>query len=155
MVTFGRILDSQVKMYSYDHNHEISTQAASQLISIMLYNRRFFPYYIDNIVAGVDANGKGYVYSYDPVGHCENSSYRAAGSSVSLMQPFLDNQVGQKNMEGVDKEKFELSLDDAIKITKDVLTSATERDINSGDGIHLCVITKDGIREEKIDMRKD
>lgn len=142
-------------MYSYDHNQEISTQAASQLISIMLYNRRFFPYYISNIVAGVDDNGKGYVYSYDPVGHCENSGYRAAGSAVSLMQPFLDNQVGQKNMEGVDRATFRLSLEEAVKITKDALTSATERDINCGDGIHLCIITKNGIQEEKIEMRKD
>ncbi len=34
------------------------------------------------------------VYSYDPVGHVEKHTYRAAGSSVAMVQPMLDNQVG-------------------------------------------------------------
>merc|ERR1711913_150199 len=67
------------------------------------YNKRFFPYYISNILGGLDDKGKGYLYSYDPVGHCERNMYRAGGSSVSLLQPLLDNQVGLKNMQNVDK----------------------------------------------------
>ena len=59
----------------------------------MLTIRRFFPYYISNILAGLDNEGRGVVYSYDPVGHSERTTYRAAGSAVSLLQPLLDNQV--------------------------------------------------------------
>ena len=31
----------------------------------------------------------------------ERNMYRAAGASCTLLQPFLDNQVGLKNMENV------------------------------------------------------
>ena len=46
-----------------------------------------------NILAGLDDSGRGVIYSYDPVGHMEKCTYRAGGSSVSLLQPLLDNQV--------------------------------------------------------------
>lgn len=38
-------------------------------------------------------SGKGAVYSFDPVGSYEREKYRAEGSSASMLQPFLDNQV--------------------------------------------------------------
>jgi len=85
-----------IRCYEQDHNQVISTPAAAQLISNLLYYRRFFPYYISNIVAGLDESGAGVVYSYDPVGHCERNMYRAGGSSSALIQPLLDNQIGQK-----------------------------------------------------------
>lgn len=50
--------------------------------------------------------GKGVVYHYDPVGHMEKLTFSAAGASVSLIQPFLDNQVGAFNMQGVDPPKM-------------------------------------------------
>ena len=42
--------------------------------------------------------GKGTAYTYDPVGHMENVKFFASGSSVSIIQPLLDNQVGGLNM---------------------------------------------------------
>lgn len=38
--------------------------------------------------------GTGAVYSFDPVGSYERETCRAAGAAQSLLQPFLDNQVG-------------------------------------------------------------
>ena len=58
--------------------------------------------------------------------------YRAGGSAVSLLQPLLDNQVGLKNMENVDKTP--ISMERAINIIHDVFISAAEREIHTGDG---------------------
>lgn len=44
-------------------------------------------------VGGIDRDGTGAVYSFDPVGSYERESCRAAGSAQSLIQPFLDQQV--------------------------------------------------------------
>jgi 20S proteasome subunit beta 6 len=46
-------------------------------------------------VAGIDRDGTGAVYSFDPVGSYERESCRAHGSAQSLVQPFLDNMVRQ------------------------------------------------------------
>jgi 20S proteasome subunit beta 6 len=140
-------------MYSQEHNKTISTPAAAQLISNMLYSKRFFPYYISNIIAGLDEKGGGVIYSYDPVGHCERNVYRAGGSSAALIQPLLDNQIGLKNQK--EPQLKELTVESAKKIIKDVFISAAERDIYCGDSILIKVISKNGIEEETFDLRKD
>merc|ERR1739838_1079228 len=106
---FCKVAEMRLKTYRHTHNKSMSTPAAAQMTATMLYHKRFFPYYISNILAGLDENGKGCVYSYDPVGHSEKNMYRAGGSAVSLLQPLLDNQVGLKNMENVDKTPISIS----------------------------------------------
>lgn len=142
-----------MQMYEQEHNKGMSTTAAAQMLSTMLYYKRFFPYYISNILVGLDAEGKGCVYSYDPIGHCERATYRAGGSAGALLQPLLDNQIGLKNMQNVTNKV--ITLDRALGILKDVFISAAERDIYTGDKIMIAVITKKGIKEDSFDLRKD
>jgi 20S proteasome subunit beta 6 len=123
------------------------------MLQVMLYYKRFFPYYTFNIIGGLDEEGKGAVYSFDPVGSYERESYRAGGSSGSLIQPFLDNQIGLKNQKNPDPSP--LTRERAIKVIKDAFTSATERDIYTGDYLEIFLITKDGIVTERFDLKKD
>lgn len=71
----------------------MSTVAAAQMLVTMLYNKRFFPYYVSNVLAGLDEKGNGVVFSYDPVGHMDRNTFHAGGSAGPLLQPLLDNQV--------------------------------------------------------------
>ncbi|KAJ8941186.1 hypothetical protein NQ314_010485 [Rhamnusium bicolor] len=152
-LTLTRILKSRMQMYQQEHNKTMSTTACAQMLSTLLYYKRFFPYYISNVLVGLDNEGKGCVYSYDPIGHCEKATYRAGGSAGALLQPLLDNQIGQKNMEIVSSEP--LSQEKALAILKDVFISAAERDIYTGDSVFINIITKDGIKEETFELRKD
>ena len=79
--------------------------------------------------------------------------YRAGGSAVSLLQPLLDNQVGKKNMENPDKTP--ITVEQAVNIIHDVFISAAEREIHTGDGIKFNIITKDGIEEKTLPLRRD
>lgn len=142
-----------MQMYEQEHNKTMSTTAAAQMLSTMLYYKRFFPYYISNILVGLDNEGKGCVYNYDPIGHCEKGTYRAGGSAGALLQPLLDNQIGLKNMQNV--EKVPLTIERAVAILKDVFISAAERDIYTGDSVIVNIVTKDGINEEQFQLRKD
>ena len=56
-------------------------------------------------------------------------------------------------MENVDKTP--IPLNKALSIIKDVFISAAERDIYTGDGIIINIITSSGVKEEKFDLRKD
>jgi 20S proteasome subunit beta 6 len=149
----------------------MSCPAVAQMLAITLYQKRFFPYYVFSILGGLDTEGlfavhlshhlywiycftgKGIVYSFDPVGSYERQTCRAGGSAASLLQPFLDNQIDKKNMKNT---PFVLpTKEEAIKIAKDAFSSATERDIHTGDYLQIFVVTKDGVKVDRYDLKKD
>jgi len=157
-------LDAIVKMYRYQHGKPMSVKACAQRLSTILYQKRFFPYYVHAILGGLDEEGKGALYSYDPVGSYEREQCRAAGAAASLIMPFLDNQVNYKNQyvpasgyghELAQRPVEALSKDIVIGLVQDAFTSATERHIEVGDGLQMLIITKDGIEETFAPLKRD
>ncbi|TGZ38200.1 hypothetical protein CRM22_011302 [Opisthorchis felineus] len=152
VLTLTKLLENRVKTYRYDHGKEISTNAFAALLSVTLYTRRFFPFYVSSILGGLDEEGRGAVYRYDPVGSFERVKCAAAGSSGVILQPFLDHRVEGKNLSsGLPP----LEKTQAIKLAKDIFISAAERDINCGDAVLIQVITRDGIEEFRFPLRRD
>lgn len=157
-------LDAIVKMYEYQHGKPMSVNACAKRLSTILYSKRFFPYYAHAILAGVDEEGKGALYSYDPVGSYEREYCRTSGAGASLIMPFLDNQVNFKNQyipgqnqgtESVPKPPTPLTQDGAKELVRDAFTSAVERHIEVGDGLQMMVVTKEGIQELYSPLKQD
>ncbi|KAI9670405.1 MAG: Proteasome subunit beta type-6 [Caeruleum heppii] len=157
-------LEAIVKMYRYQHGKPMSVKACAQRLSTILYGKRFFPYYVHAILGGLDEEGVGALYSYDPVGSYEREQCRAAGAAASLIMPFLDNQVNFKNQympgsgEGhaLQQRLAEpLPREDVEALVRDAFTSAVERHIEVGDGLQMMIITKDGIEEIYSPLKKD
>lgn len=141
-------------MYKYRHDKVMSTQSIAQLSSTILYGHRFFPYYTFTLLGGLDEEGKGAVYSFDPVGSFERESFRAGGSAAALIQPFLDTQIGRKN-QNISETACPITVDFAIKVAKDAFTSAAERDIYTGDNLQIWVVTSAGCHQEVYPLRRD
>ena len=157
-------LDTIVKMYKYQHGKPMSVKACAQRLATILYQKRFFPYYVHAILGGLDEEGKGALYSYDPVGSYEREQCRAAGAASSLITPFLDNQVNFKNQyipgsgEGLAlkaKPAEPLPRSEVEQLVRDAFTSAVERHIEVGDGLQMLIATKDGIEEIYEPLKKD
>lgn len=157
-------LDTVVKMYKYQHGRDIGIHACAQRLSHILYNKRFFPYYVTAILGGVDDEGKGALYSYDPVGSYEREQCRSAGAASSLIMPFLDNQVNLKNQydpssaSGLEKKAkvpTPLSRNEVEELVRDAFTSAVERHIEVGDGLQMMIVTNEGIQEVYNELKKD
>jgi 20S proteasome subunit beta 6 len=152
VVTLRRMLDARLTQYKHATNCDMSTQSAAQLLGNTLYGRRFFPYYAFCLMAGLDEEGKGAVYGYDAVGSFKRDDYGAMGSGQKFVMPILDHLIGHKHRQD---EKKALSLDEAISIVKDCFIIATERDIHTGDALEIKIITKDGTRTERMELKKD
>ena len=157
-------LRTAVKMYKYQHGKRMGVKAAAQRLSTMLYAKRFFPFYVHAILGGLDEDGVGALYSYDPVGSYEREQCRAAGAAASLIMPFLDNQVNFKNQyipgsgEGLEleaKKQESLPREEVERLVRDAFTSAVERHIEVGDGLQMMIITKEGVKEVYRPLKKD
>ncbi|ORX98201.1 Psmb1-prov protein [Basidiobolus meristosporus CBS 931.73] len=146
-------IKQRIEWYKHAHDKEMSIGAIAQMVSIILYSKRFFPYYTFILLGGLDEQGVGAVYSFDPVGSYERESHRAGGSASSLIQPFLDNQVGFKNQQNVTDRN--IPVERAVKLAQDAFTSATERDIHTGDFLDLFVVTSAGVQIETVPLKKD
>lgn len=145
---FVKRVKQRLEWYQHAHNKPMGLKAIARMIQTMLYSRRFFPYYVYNILGGIEEDGTGAVYSFDPVGSYEREACRAAGAAQSLVQPFLDNQIYFRNQQPPEGEAKpipgNLPLATVLSIVVDSFTSATERHIEVGDGLEMFVVLKPG-----------
>jgi len=162
--TLHNMLKARMTMYEHQHGKEMSTTAIAQMLSNTLYYRRFFPYYTFNLLAGLDEEGKGAIFSYDAIGSYERVFYSANGSGQSLTMPVLDNQVGLHNqtnrvapeqVPGIVPIREDLEMEEALELVKDAFTTAGERDIYTGDRVDICILTAAGTEMKEFALKRD
>merc|ERR1712151_1152481 len=136
-ITLHRHGKARIVMYEHKHRRQPSVVAIAQMLSTMLYYKRFFPYYTFNVLVGLDDEGKGAVYHYDAIGSFERVPYTTSGSGSSLVMSVLDAQI-QKGNQTI--EMTDLTKDKIVDLAKDVMSSVGERDIHTGDFGEIFVI---------------
>jgi len=99
VTTLRRMLGARLTQYEHSHATAMSSSAISQLLSVTLYYRRFFPYYAFCMVGGLDEEGKGAVYGYDAVGSYKRDDYGVMGSGQNYLMPILDNLVSAMHVD--------------------------------------------------------
>ena len=150
--TLHKTLHTRVDMYEYDHGSDMTAASLAQMLSTTLYGRRFFPYYAFNVVAGLDKEGNGVVYTYDAVGSYESVKYACQGAGQALIIPLLDNLVGHRTRKD---EAPEMTVEEAIKVIKEAFITAGERDIYTGDSVEILILTPGGTQTETFDLKED
>ncbi|KAG5487223.1 hypothetical protein LSCM4_07711 [Leishmania orientalis] len=149
-----QMLKYRIKWYRYNNGGKVPpTKAVAQLLSTLLYHRRFFPYYTFNMIVGLDEEGHGVCYSYDAVGSTEPFLYGTRGSAASFVEPLLDCLINRQHMTG--QAPPEMSKEEALAILKNAFTGAAERDIYTGDSVCFLTITREGVQRESFELRKD
>jgi len=143
MVADMQVLTRQVgalaKIRKLETRREMATNSVSKLMSVIMFERRFFPLLTQVIVGGVYTIPE--IYTLDPLGSLLPDNYAAVGTGAELALGLIDSEY-RKNMTEDASKKL------AIKAIK----SSIQRDSASGDGIDVLAISKKGIEEESISL---
>jgi len=151
-ITLHRLLKARIVMYEHAHRRQPSVTAIAQMLSTMLYQKRFFPFYTFNNLVGVDDEGKGACYHYDAIGSFERVPYGTEGSGSALTLSVLDAQLAKAHQQIKDGEP---TMEQVVELCKDALTSCGERDIYTGDKGEIFVINSAGVSKATFDLKKD
>jgi proteasome beta subunit len=136
MQILAREMEAQSKLFTFDMKRPMPAKAAAKLMSNVLFNRRMIPLITQTIVGGMDED-KPAIYVLDVLGSLLPDKYAAVGSGAQMAIGVLEQGYKDK-----------MSLLDAKSLVLKAMKSAIRRDVMSGDGVDLLIITKDGIQEE-------
>jgi len=149
-----RVLRARQKVYQFTYNEPMNINAAAEMLARTLYYKRFFPYYAANMLAGIDPEGKGALYHYDPVGNIERTDADCQGAGTEILQPFLDNQIRWTNKPA--SARPPLTIERAKKVLRDGLRAVAERETSTGDGLVLITLAAGKpLEEEVVPLRGD
>jgi len=143
--SLARYMKAEIKLFEIQNQRRITVKGAATLLSNILQNGRwsFVPYMVQLILAGYDENGPS-IFSLDPIGSVEEEKkFFSTGSGSPMALGVLE-----------DSYKEGLSTEEGSKIALKSIKAAIERDIGSGGkGIDVAIITKDGIKVNKNEIK--
>ena len=146
-IALQRYLKARIEIYRSNVKKEPTLDNIAQLLSITLYQKRFFPYYCFTTLSGKNKDGKFVCFGYDAVGSYEGLPNGAQGSGDKLIVPVLDNVIERKG---------KLTEDEAKQLVLETMNGTTNRDIHTGDKVEIVILRRDGrITKEEYPLRED
>jgi proteasome beta subunit len=133
-------LSAESNLFELENRRAITVKAAAQLLSNILFSRKYMPYLTQTLIGGVDQDGS-HLFSLDLAGSLIEETYAAVGTATSLVLGVLEANYRE-----------DLSKEDAIDLAIKAIRSATRRDAMSGDGIDILVVTPGGIEKKHLSL---
>jgi proteasome beta subunit len=143
MVADMQVLVRQVgalaKIRKLETRRNVAPNSIAKLMSVIMFERRFFPLLTQVIVGGIEI--KPEIYTLDPLGSVLPDEYASVGTGAEMALGILDAEY-----------KPNMSEEKAIELAVKAIKSSIQRDSSSGDGIDLLAITTKGAREESLKL---
>ncbi len=141
-----KILRAELEYHALSAGRRLSVRGAAKLLATILYSYKYFPFFSEVLVGGVEADGTSRLYVMDPLGSLIEDDYAAIGSGASIAIGVLETGY-----------RGGLTVEEAKKLAVAAVRAAIERDTGSGDGIDILVIRfadgKPVAEEESITLR--
>ncbi|MGA7543313.1 MAG: proteasome subunit beta [Nitrososphaeraceae archaeon] len=145
----GMIADMQVlvrqvtalaKIRKLETKRIVATNSIAKLMSVIMFERRFFPLLTQVVVGGTEY--KPQIYTLDPLGSVLPDDYASVGSGAEMALGVMDAEYSQ-----------DLSEDKARNLVIKAMKSSIQRDSSSGDGIDILTINHSNLREEMLPVK--
>ena len=135
MQVLVRQVEALAKIRKLETRREVPPNSIAKLMSVIMFERRYFPLLTQVIVGGI--NEKPEIYTLDPLGSVLPDNYAAVGTGAEGALGIMDAEF-----------KPNMSEEAVRELASRAIRSATQRDASSGDGIDILYVTRTGHREE-------
>jgi len=144
--TVSNLAKFRTNLYELRENRKISPTAFAQVVSNVLYGRRFGPYFVEPIVAGLQPKTfEPYIASADLIG------------CITTPEDFVVAGTCEEQLYGMCESLWEPNLDsdDLFETVSQALLNAQDRDCLTGWGAVVHIIEKDKVTTRKLKTRID
>ncbi|KAG4305258.1 hypothetical protein PORY_001428 [Pneumocystis oryctolagi] len=146
IVTLSRLVRYNVNLYKLREERVIEPKVLANLLSTMLYQKRFASYFVMPILAGLDSKtGEPFICGLDNIG------------CLDIAKDFVVSGTASEQLYGICECLWEPDLepDDLFETISQALLNAQDRDALSGVGCVVYVISKDKVTKSYLKCRQD
>lgn len=136
MQTLRETVAAEARLYETRRGREMNMTALASLIATHMRETEFG---VMPIIGGVDGNGAA-LYEFGPTGGVMEQPYAAGGSGGPYAYGYLETAY-----------EADIPVEKARTIAARAVATASERDVASGNGLCLGVVTEDGVEIETRD----
>lgn len=137
-----RLMRAELELYRYQKGEDITVEGAATLLANILQGNKYFPYFVQLVIAGYDTKPR--LYDLDLFGGLLSERYVSTGSGSVTAIGLLDEHF-----------KDGMSEAEAANLAARSVQAAMRRENNTGDGVDVLVVTKDRTkRYSKEDIAK-
>ncbi|KAI8331687.1 nucleophile aminohydrolase [Chlamydoabsidia padenii] len=135
----------KVNMYKMREERDIEPKTLAHVVSSTLYERRFGPYFVEPVVAGLGKDNKPFICSMDLIG------------CINFAKDFVVSGTAGPNLYGMCESLWEPDLEpeDLFETISQALLNAQDRDALSGWGAVVHIITPKEIITRTLKSRQD
>ena len=132
---------TQIYLYSLESRRPASVNAVAKLIAYLLFKNRSSPFLTQTIIGGVDSEGPR-IYVLDPLGSVIQDKFACVGSGAEIATGVLESEYRE-----------DMNIEEAKNLVIRSIKAAITRDVQSGDGVDMLIITGEGTKEESISFK--
>jgi proteasome beta subunit len=145
MTIAGGVADAQnlvdtmrynANIYRFQNKELMPIKSASRLCSNILFNQRYFPYYVQIIMAGYTNGEGGQINNIVLFGSMTSEKFISTGSGSPVAYGYLESEY-----------KDGMSVNEAYKVAMHAIAAAIRRNAGTGDNINVVIIDANGYRE--------
>ncbi len=128
-----RWMQSEAKLYRLRYERPMPVQAAATLLANILAQSKYFPFWVQILVGGLDEQAR--LFSVDMLGGITEEKVTSTGSGSPIAYGVLE--------ELYEEDRF---VQENLPIAAKAVSAAMRRDAASGERVDLVLINKDGFR---------
>jgi len=145
VISLDQLLKFRTNLYKLRENREIKPEAFSALLSSMLYEKRFSPWFCEPIVAGLKDDNTPFLSGMDLIG------------APVFTDDFVVSGTCTSNLHGLCETLYrpDMDADELFEVLSQCLLASVERDALSGWGAVVHIITPEGVHRRDLKCRQD